>query len=107
MPGITVLSTAGVPSGLTSCFDSPVRNPAMAGPNPTQTMSASMRWRSIVGEVVLTLVFPRVVLWFSTFTTSSGIEYHVVVCGGTLVSRSPKWFGFIQGVRWCISSAFL
>jgi len=27
-----------------------VRNPAVAGPNPTQTMSTSMRWRSMVGE---------------------------------------------------------
>ena len=51
MPGMTALSTAGVPSALTSCFDSVVRNPAVAGPNPTQTMSTSMRWRSTADGV--------------------------------------------------------
>jgi hypothetical protein len=50
MPGAVALSMAGVPSALTSCFESVVRNPAVAGPNPTQTMSTSMRWRSMVGE---------------------------------------------------------
>ena len=46
-PGTVALSTAGVPSGLVSCFDNVERNPAVAGPNPTQTMSAFMRWRSM------------------------------------------------------------
>src|ERR1035438_10415438 len=49
MPGVVALSTAGVPSALTSCFESVVRNPAVAGPKPTQTMSTSMRGRSMFG----------------------------------------------------------
>ena len=56
---MTALSTAGVPSALTSCLDSVVRNPAVAGPKPTQTMSASMRGRSMGGWSDMEKYFAR------------------------------------------------
>ena len=49
IPGITVLSRAGVPSSFVRPRDSVVRKPAVAGPKPTQTMSTSIVWRSTSG----------------------------------------------------------
>jgi hypothetical protein len=50
IPGDTALSIPllrDVPSGLTNSRLNVVKNPPVAGPNPTHTMSASIFWRSM------------------------------------------------------------
>src|SRR5579883_678134 len=62
MPGITLLSIAGVPSSFSSFRDSVVRKPPIAGPKPTQAISTSMLARSTIGcSAVLKIASSRIV----------------------------------------------
>ena len=71
MPGMTALSTAGVPSGVDELLRERGEEPAVAGPKPTQTMSTSMRWRSTAalccvcsvmsGRLPVTALYSRII----------------------------------------------